>query len=552
MAWWDDLWLNESFATWMAAKVLADIDPELDSGLDTVASAQRTMVLDSKRDARRIRQPIEHGGDVYNAFDGITYGKGAAVLRMVEAWTGEDAFRAGVRAYMRDHAYGSGGTVELLAALEAASGLPVGETMATFLDQPGTPLVQTELVCKEDAAPRLRLRQTRALPAGSEAPEGEPWSVPVCVALGTGDPAAPRARECFRLEEREQEVPLTAVDGCPTWVHPNAGERGYYRWDLPPEARVALVRDHGGLLDPAEAAAIPGHYRALLEAEVLPVGDLLEVLRTLAVHEKRQVVSAVAEVLFDLFEVGIPDPDSPAAEAFAQEVRTLLGRQLDRVGVLPQPGESADARLRRSTLVRTLAVLGRDPWIATRARSVASDFVVDPAAADEEVLGLLLPIAALDGDADLWDALVAIAADPPSPVVRGIVVTSLARFSDPELVRRSLGAVLDGRLRDQDYRTIARGIVPSARPAAWDWLTESYGELVSKLGPMASTALPWLAEGLCTRDDEKRIRAFFDGRSDAPRGTRRNVELVAEDVSRCARLRQAIQVDLAEALGAAS
>ncbi len=541
MAWWDDLWLNESFATWMAAKVLEDIDPELESRLDGVAYAQGTMQLDSKRDARQIRQPIHDGGDVYNAFDGITYGKGAAVLRMVEAWIGEDAFRTAVRAYMQDHAYGSGGTDELLAALETASGQPVAETLANFLDQPGTPLVQVELSCEDASAPRLRLQQTRALPAGSEAAVGEPWTVPLCVGLGTGDPDAPRVRECFRLAGREQEVALESVRSCPVFVHPNAGERGYYRWDLPPSARVALVRDHLSVLETAEIVAITGHYWALLEAERLDVADFVTVLRLLAPQRSRQVTRAVADAYWTLYDVGLPDEASPVGTAFASEVRGALGPHLDRIGVLPQAGESPDARLRRGPLVEALAVMGRDPWILARARTVASAFVADPATADEEVVGLLLPVAAAQGDAALWDALVAIALDPPSPVVREIVVESLGRFQDPDLLSKSLDLVVDGRLRGQDYRTLARGIRPTERPVAWAWLTGHYAQLVARLGPMTSTGLPHLASGLCSPEDVERVAAFFASRDEAPSGTARNVRLVSEDIARCARLRATVE-----------
>lgn len=547
MPWWDDLWLNESFASWMAAKLLEDVDPELDSRLDAVLSVQDTLDLDSRRGARRIRQPIRDGGDVYNAFDAITYGKGAAVLRMIEAWIGEQSFREGVRAYMREHAYGSGGTSELLAALEQASGRAVTASLDSFLDQPGAPLVETTLECPADGSPSLRLRQTRALPAGSDAPVGRPWKIPVCVALGTGDPERPRERECFLLERREQRVELSR-EGCPLFVHPNDGERGYYRFRLPAEQLVALVRDHLDDLEDAEVVAIPGHYRALLEAEAIPVEDLLVVLRILARHPKRQVVSAVTDVWWTLYEVGIPDPESPVAEALAAELRGLLGPRLDRIGVLPQPRESADARLLRGPLVRALAELGGDPWIRSRARTAARDFLAKPDAVDEEVLGLLLPIAAREGDDRLWEGLVAILADPPSPGVRDTLVRALGSFEDPALLRQSLDLLLDGRLLAQDHRTVTHAIGRDQRDVAWTWLTDRYATLLSKLGPLSATGLPDVASGLCSLEDAARVEAFFATADGAPSGTRRNVELVVEKISRCARLRASIDSALARAL----
>ena len=551
MAWWDDLWLNESFATWMSTRVMADLEPDLEPDLDAVASAQATMRLDSKRDARRIRQPIRDGGDVYNAFDGITYGKGAAVLRMLESWIGEDAFRAGVRAYMAANAYGTGGTDELLAALERASGQPVGETLRWFLDQPGTPLVQVDLVCDAGARPSLRLRQTRYRPADSDAPVGRPWTVPVCVAVGSGDPARPRARECFRLEGREQQVPLSVVETCPAWVHPNAGERGYYRWSLDAGALLALVGEHREELEVAERVALPGHSEALLEADLLPVDVHLAVLRALAGDEHRQVAGAVARAASDLAHAGVADPDSALARAFGSAVREMLGPQLVRTGIHPEAGEPVDARLRRAAVLWTLAVEGRAPEIRAAAGDVAARFLGDPRSVDDETLSLLLPLAARNGDAALWRALVRALDVPASPAARESIVASLGSFEDGELLRRSLELVVDGRLRAQDYRSLMSAVPSVRQGVAWSWLEEHYGDVVARLGPMTSTQLPQAAAGLCTQGDRDRVAAFFAGVEGAPEGTDRNLRLALEEIDRCVRLRARIAGDLARALGVA-
>ena len=173
-AWWDELWLNESFATWMAAQTMEAVYPELGTGEREVRRVGRIMSQDSLVQTRAIRQPIEHGGDVYNAFDGITYGKGAAVLRMIEAWLSPEIFRAGVRNFLKDNAFGTGTTSELMSALEQASDEPVYDVMRTFIDQPGVPLLQVVSTCEQGQpharghpvplpARRLRGPQDRAL-----------------------------------------------------------------------------------------------------------------------------------------------------------------------------------------------------------------------------------------------------------------------------------------------------------------------------------------------------------------------------------------------------
>ncbi|MCA9849008.1 MAG: M1 family peptidase, partial [Dehalococcoidia bacterium] len=170
--WWNDLWLNEAFATWMSSRIVDAVAPELEASLEAVAEARYVMSLDAQQSTRAIRQPIESGGDVENAFDGITYGKGAAVLRMTEAWLGADAFRAGVRAYLDAHAGGNATTTDLLAALSKASGQDVPGTLQRFLDQPGVPLVTAAVSCPAGGKPSVTLRQQRYLPAGSEVAGG--------------------------------------------------------------------------------------------------------------------------------------------------------------------------------------------------------------------------------------------------------------------------------------------------------------------------------------------------------------------------------------------
>ena len=155
LAWWDDTWLNESFATWMSRKIVEQWKPEWDTPVSNVAARAGTMEGDSLATARKIRQPIESKGDIDNAFDNISYGKGAAVLAMFEAWVGPEKFQKGVRRYLGEHAFGNATYKDFLNALEAEGGAGVGKAFATFLDQPGVPLVSLDLVCGSGAPPAL-------------------------------------------------------------------------------------------------------------------------------------------------------------------------------------------------------------------------------------------------------------------------------------------------------------------------------------------------------------------------------------------------------------
>ena len=541
MPWWDDLWLNEAFATWMSWKVIADVDPALEFPLEVLGRTQGVMNLDSKRDARAIRQPIRHGGDIHNAFDGITYGKGAAVLHMVEAWIGATDFRDGVRAYMKDHAYASGATDDLLAALGQASGKPVAETIRLFLDQPGTPLVDVRLACDPDKRKpaSLQLQQRRYRPAGSDAPEGQPWTMPICVRYGF-DADDTSHRECFILNAKQQEVVLPQP-GCPVWLHPNADERGYYRWRLQPELLNTIVSQQRQELSLLERVALSGQLLALLQADSLSVPAYVDALSQLAEEQHRKVIEQVTSGLWYLYHTAV---DAELLEPFGLYTQRLLAPHLERIGIEPQPNEAVSARLLRPSLISALASMGKQDSIFERAGSVAQQFLKEPSSVSSETLGTFLPIAARNGDAAVWMQLVALVPQASSPAVRNILVRSLASFEDPSLLRRSLDAVLDGTLRTQDYRTLVGSVRRVVRPTAWQWLTEHYDQLVQKLGTKTALGLSRMASRLCRQGQLAEVKEFFAGHKGVPEGTERNLNLTLEDIERCIRQRQAIREPL--------
>src|SRR5262249_53345587 len=209
-------------------------------------STHGAMRADSRLSARKIRQPINGQGDIENAFDGITYQKGAAVLRMFEEWLGEDTYRDAMRSYLAKHAYASGSSNDLIATIAQVSG--EGERLKTamrsLLDQPGLPLVHSELKCAQGKA-TLALSQSRYLPYGVLSKDNLQWQLPVCVRFGRGDVSTNR---CFLLDRPKREF---AVDGCADWYLPNADGAGYYRFTMA-DKDFAALRTHAAELKPVE------------------------------------------------------------------------------------------------------------------------------------------------------------------------------------------------------------------------------------------------------------------------------------------------------------
>lgn len=534
--WWDDLWLNEAFATWMAQVIVHQVDPALEANLSAVAGTHWVMSLDAAKHARAVRQPIEHGGDVENAFDGITYGKGAAVLRMLETWLGVEAFQAGVRAHLEAHAHGTAATADLMAALEAASKKPVDSVARTFLDQPGTPLVSVQVACEGEQAATLTATQRRYLPAGSDAPQGTPWKVPVCVRYGIGEAVH---RQCFVLDGPAQAVKL-AHPGCPAWLHPNADQRGYYQWSVPASALKGLVETHRGALSMVERVALVGQLRALLEAGQLPVSPYLQALAALAEETHRLVLSGITSSLAQLHRVAVDGGLEAPYRAF---VRRVLAPHVKRVGLEPAEGEAVDVKLLRTALLGTYAYLTRDEAVLQAARALVDAFLADPGSVAPEVVQLVLPMAAWSGDEALWSALRDAAVAAEDPVQRVALVGALGSFETPELKLRSLELVLDGTLRAQDLRQLMRS-GRATREATWTWMTEKYGDILKVMGPSAGPRMPWAGAGFCTAEDREKVASFFADEARRPDGTDRNLGLALEGIDRCVRLRKATRAAL--------
>src|SRR5690606_26969975 len=216
MAWWDDLWLNEAFATWMETRTIEETFPQHAPQVAEMSTVLDALDADSLASARQIREPIETEHDIHNAFDSITYSEGNGVLAMMERWLTPEVFQRGVQRYLREHQGGNARAEDLFAALSAEAGRDVSGPFTSFIAQSGAPLVEATPSC-EDGRGRVALRQSRYVPRGSRASAERTWQIPVCVRYGVGREAH---RECTLLTEREGSIELPS--GCPAWVMPNA------------------------------------------------------------------------------------------------------------------------------------------------------------------------------------------------------------------------------------------------------------------------------------------------------------------------------------------
>jgi len=533
MAWWDDLWLNEGFATWMATKVLMKTAPQFHADLDAVVEANTAMEADALAAARAVRQPITGGGDVVNAFDDITYEKGAAVLRMLEAWVGEEHFRTGVRIYINANAWGSARTQDLLMALEQATGEPVAAVAATFLDQPGVPLLAVTTTCDAGRG-SIHLAQSRYLPEGSTAPSGRAWQVPVCFRYGTASTAR---RQCTLLTTARAEVD-TQTGECPAWILPNADAAGYYRWRLPEPQLLAIV-GHRQRLHAPEEIALPGDLAALLLAAQLDAATYLSALGPLAESDRRQVVQPTIGGMQRIFHATVDYNGGVPADAFAAYVRRTLGQRAHTLGMLPNSDDDAETELLRAKVLVAVADLGRDATLRAQAHELAGRFLADPRSLPAAAAQIAVPIAALDGDATLHEQLVTALTHAESPRDRAIVLSGLGSFRDPALFERSLQLYLRDTLRIGDFWTIAGHAddTQALQSVAFTWLEQNFAPLAAKLGDDGVSALPFVGVGFCDQQGRTRVEQFFTVPAHQRPGSARTLAQALESIDQCARLR---------------
>ena len=534
MVWWDDLWLNEAFATWMGNRTVQEVAPEFENDIDQAAGAAGVISLDAQPSTRAIRQPIAHGGDVYNAFDGITYGKGSLVLGMLESTLGAEKFRDGVRLYLEEHAGGNATTADLVSALSRASGVAISPIVESFTTRPGTPMVAVSVECEPGSRPRLKLHQSRYRPLDGQAPEVSPWTLPMCVRYATAGSEA--VRQCFVLDGAagaDAVVPLEKAESCPLWLHPNADERGYYRWTLPDAQREALFSRKGVPvpLTLRERVVIPALTGAWLESGGLTIAQAIELSLDLGSETHRTLLSAAFWGMRGPFRLLGEQPDA----RLTARLDAAFGPHLLRLGMEPKPAENADVRFLRNSLVNAFADMTASQAVLEKARKVAEAFLRAPSDVDPELAGLYVPIAATIGDLTLWTRFRELLKSPLGAGERDTVLRALGSFRGPGLLERSLALGLDDTLRAQDLRGLlyAGGGRDTTRHAAWRWLTANYDAVVARIGDKSSPSLPFVGASFCDAVDRAAVEAFFAGPRGRVEGTERNLKLTLENIDRC-------------------
>jgi len=539
--WWNDIWLNEAFATWMQQKVTMQVHPEYRADLDRVRGGQGAMSNDSLVSARSVRQPISGNGDIMTAFDGITYQKGAAVLGMFESYVGESTFQKGMRAYIQDHKYGNATADDLVDSIAKAAGKgdDFKQAFKSFLNQSGVPYVATKLE-QSGGKTVLQLSQSRYLPVGSSGSAERIWGVPVCVRYGTADGSKVA---CDLLDKATGSMELPGASN-PTWVLPNANASGYYRFSLDKAALKGLVAQVGKLSD-AEQLAYADAVSASFRHGDLDAGDVMVALKPLAGSKIREVATAPLGQIGSIHS-RIAATDAQRAK-LAEWVKAAYLPRLEQLGYQRKAGEAEDASLLRSTLAGSLAFEFKLPEVRAAllkqgeaALKAKADGGLDLGAADPDLLGDALGVAVQEHGKSAVDALIAELPKTSDPALRNGILAGLASVEDPALTEqvRDFALTKPVKVGEMAMLLSAGRDTETQRNALWQWFTAHYPQILDRTGSFSGGRLPSLAGGGgCSSAEFDRLQAFFKDRSKDAAGIERGLAQTGESIQLCSALK---------------
>ena len=468
-AWWSDLWLNEGFADWMQAKVENQFHPDWEVFLNE-SRKQDAMYADARTLSHPIKQRVADESEAAIAFDEITYEKGAAIVRVIENYLGEAAFRAGIRRYVNAHAYSNATTDDLWMALEKASNEQVAPIARSYTEQAGVPLIVADEGCT-DGRRALNLKQERFTIHYPDAPPAL-WQVPINWGLaGENKPSA-------TLLLRDKSVKMSAGQ-CGAPLKLNVDDVGYYRvqYDettlkaltqtiekMQPEDRVNLLADNWALLEAGRL--IPADYFRLVAAGSRD--------RNRAVW--REVISAFAQV--DRLELG-----RAGRVGFRAYARSVLRPAFDRVGWDAAANEPEDVTILRSALISALGELN-DPQIAAESRRRFAVFLENPASLDVNLRDALVGVVGRNADQRIYDELGKLARTAGNGREQMRYYSAMARASDPKLIEQTLQLTLTDELAPERASELILIVAMGEHPElALRFATANFNTLATKHGP---------------------------------------------------------------------
>ena len=526
MAWWDDLWLNESFADWMGDKITGQLYPQYHMELGEMQGIQGIMTADARPTTEAIRQEVTVAEQALNHV-GLAYQKGKAVLAMFEQFVGPEKFRAGINAYLKAHAFGNATAADLWASLSQQTGQDIAPAMATFVDQPGLPLIDAQIL----PGGKVRLSQRRFANAGVTT-TAQSWRVPIGLKFSDGKTVQEKTVLLDAPEKTFDILPGHAV----TWLLPNAHGSGYYRWNVDRPHLLLLAQVASKQLSDRERIGFIGDLSALLDAGVLHGDDFLAAMAHFADDPVPQVISSLLGALGKVRTVFVTEDLKPR---YAQYLRRTLAPAKARFGLSHKAGEEDSVTLFRPRLLEVLGEAGDDPDVAAFAKAEARKYLSGAEGGDPTLTEAVLTVAAAHGDRALFDELRSRFETAKIPQERRHFLSALGGFRVPALMDEALIYSLSDKVRPTEMFNIPFNMTDTAsgRDRVFAWATKNYTAITARMPTPFVSQLPHMASG-CEEPRLAAAQTFFAEPSHQVAGTLHELAKVQEQVKDCSALRK--------------
>jgi aminopeptidase N len=540
MQWWDNIWLNEGFATWMETKPLAKWHPEWNIAQDNARELDTTLDYDSGSVTRTIRAKADTPAEINEEFDGIAYGKAGAVLGMVENYLGEETFRQGVHSYLAAHLYANATAEDFWGAQTTTSHQPIDKIMQSFVDKPGVPL----LTFSDASAGRAGLVQSRFFLSKAKAQAADTfgggplgWTLPVCLKT-SGKPI------CRIVNAGDPALPIPADAPLP-FFYANAGGFGYYRTQYTPAQLAAITAKAETALTPPERIGLLGDRWALTRADQDTVANFL----TLVVNLKGDPNSNVLETALSKTRVIL---NKIADSTDRSGLESVLHAQFAPVyAALGKPGnsDSLDKQELRALLFGFLGA-AKDPAVLTQARALADQIYSAPNARstspilDPAFQNAAIAVAAANGDVVLYDKILNASKVILNPEQQTQALLALASFENPALVTRTLDYVVSGAVRNQDSWILFARLLqnPTTQVQTWSYIRQNWDKVRAQFTTNSGVRVVDATGSFCTVTQRDEVITFFA--SHPVDASERTLAKSIQSINDCIQLRAAQQPSL--------
>lgn len=500
MEWWDDIWLNEAFASWMGTKTVEAIHPEWQELARAIYTRNGSMRIDELKATRAIHAEVKNPKEAAEMFDGITYDKGESILWMLEGFVGETPFQKGIQNYLKKNKFGNAKSEDLWVAIGHTSAKPVPEIMKTWILQPGFPILSVNTLNNQK---KLSLTQNRFFELPDSKPTKQTWRTPVVLRDLIASKDA-NNKLALQLIKRSQEFEIPA-----TWslAFVNADGRGYYRVSYPKNLRTKILENYSSMTT-EEKLAYLSDLSALDKKGVIPVEDRLEIM--LKVNEEKDplVKSGLLSFVRQPYSY-LDQKEKPSYQKLAQSLAKPIGKS---IGWEARKGESYSQKRLRTNVFHLLGTIANDQEVIGKARKLYQSYMKDRSSVSADIAGDILAITAYNGSVKEYNEVFNAYKKELIPEHEKRLLSTLASFRDPELVEKTLKLTLSDDIRAQDgFRLLSRLLYSDdTNMQSWKFIKSNWKKVTAKFPGRSMAYIASACASFDTKDMEAELKSFYE------------------------------------------